>query len=156
MKDAYSGYRWSPDQIQLLLKTIEKLKIKRKLKLHETLNITVFISSFSRTAYSYNPESQLYGQGSGSTYFDSQAGGTQVTTVVSSAGGVPTHSMVGIAMDVGSSQIISSGSAYLIHGGMESGRHHTSHSSRSSSAMVWFAVLKSFKTGPLLTWEGRF
>uniref|UniRef100_A0A673JFT7 DNA-binding protein RFX2 n=1 Tax=Sinocyclocheilus rhinocerous TaxID=307959 RepID=A0A673JFT7_9TELE len=96
----------------------------------------VYPNGTIRTAYSYNPESQLYGQGSGSTYFDSQAGGTQVTTVVSSAGGVPTHSMVGIAMDMGSSHIISSGSAYLIHGGMESGRHHTSHSSRSSSAML--------------------
>ncbi|XP_067250793.1 DNA-binding protein RFX2 isoform X3 [Chanodichthys erythropterus] len=100
----------------------------------------VYPNGTIRTAYSYNPESQLYGQGSGSTYFDSQAGGTQVTTVVSSAGGVPAHSMVGIAMDVGSSQIISSGSAYLIHGGMESGRHHTSHSSRSSSAMLEMAI----------------
>ncbi|XP_059378942.1 DNA-binding protein RFX2 isoform X5 [Carassius carassius] len=100
----------------------------------------VYPNGTIRTAYSYNPDSQLYGQGSGSTYFDSQAGGTQVTTVVSSAGGVPTHSMVGIAMDVGSSQIISSGSAYLIHGGMESGRHHTSHSSRSSSAMLEVAI----------------
>ncbi|XP_043091755.1 DNA-binding protein RFX2-like [Puntigrus tetrazona] len=100
----------------------------------------VYPNGTIRTAYSYNPESQLYGQGSGSTYFDTQAGGTQVTTVVSSAGGVPAHSMVGIAMDVGSSQIISSGSAYLIHGGMESGRHHTSHSSRSSSAMLEVAI----------------
>ncbi|KAK2898453.1 hypothetical protein Q8A67_009871 [Cirrhinus molitorella] len=100
----------------------------------------VYPNGTIRTAYSYNPESQLYGQGSGSTYFDSQAGGAQVTTVVSSAGGVPTHSMVGIAMDVGSSQIISSGSAYLIHGGMEGGRHHTSHSSRSSSAMLEVAI----------------
>ncbi|XP_039507300.1 DNA-binding protein RFX2 [Pimephales promelas] len=100
----------------------------------------VYPNGTIRTAYSYNPESQLYGQGSGSNYFDSQAGGTQVTTVVSSAGGVPAHSMVGIAMDVGGSQIISSGSAYLIHGGMEGGRHHTSHSSRSSSAMLEMAI----------------
>ncbi|KAK7135998.1 hypothetical protein R3I94_014608 [Phoxinus phoxinus] len=100
----------------------------------------VYPNGTIRTAYSYNPESQLYGQGSGSNYFDSQAGGTQVTTVVSSAGGVPSHGMVGIAMDVGGSQIISSGSAYLIHGGMESGRHHTSHSSRSSSAMLEMAI----------------
>ncbi|KAK7889310.1 hypothetical protein WMY93_024870 [Mugilogobius chulae] len=28
-----------------------------------------------RTAYSYNPDSQLYGQGTGGPYFDSQAGG---------------------------------------------------------------------------------
>lgn len=157
MKDVYSGYRWSPDQIQHLLNTAEKLTIKRcSLKVEIALNTEPYCIClfFSRTAYSY-PESQLYGQGSGSTYFDTQAGGTPVTTIVSSAGGMPTHSMVGI-MDVGSSQIISSGSAYLIHGGMESGRHHTSHSSRSSSAMVWFAVLKSIKTDPLVTWEGSF
>ncbi|XP_051525766.1 DNA-binding protein RFX2 isoform X2 [Myxocyprinus asiaticus] len=105
----------------------------------------VYPNGTIRTAYSYNPESQLYGQGSGGTYFDSQAGGTQVTTVVSSAGGVPTHSMVGIAMDVGSSQIISSGSAYLIHGGMESGRHPSSHSPRSSSAMLQW-LLDNYET----------
>ncbi|XP_051508497.1 DNA-binding protein RFX2-like isoform X1 [Myxocyprinus asiaticus] len=100
----------------------------------------VYPNGTIRTAYSYNPESQLYGQGSGSNYFDSQAGGTQVTTVVSSAGGVPTHGMVGIAMDVGGSQIISSGSAYLIHSGMEGGRHLSSHSARSSSAMLEMAI----------------
>ncbi|XP_051965224.1 DNA-binding protein RFX2-like isoform X2 [Xyrauchen texanus] len=105
----------------------------------------VYPNGTIRTAYSYNPESQLYGQGSGGTYFDSQAGGTQVTTVVSSAGGVPTHSMVGIAMDVGSSQIISSGSAYLIHSGMESGRHLSSHSPRSSSAMLQW-LLDNYET----------
>ncbi|XP_062308478.1 DNA-binding protein RFX2 isoform X2 [Osmerus eperlanus] len=100
----------------------------------------VYTNGTIRTAYSYNPEAQLYGQGSGGAYFDSQAGGAQVTTVVSSASGVPPHGMVGIAMDVGGSQIISSGSAYLIHGGMEGGRHHSSHSSRSSSAMLEMAI----------------
>ncbi|MEQ2170590.1 hypothetical protein GOODEAATRI_001836 [Goodea atripinnis] len=96
------------------------------------------LSLIVRTAYSYNPDSQLYGQSSGGTYFDSQAGGTHVTTVVSSASsGVPPHGMVGIAMDVGSSHIISSGSTYLLHsGGMEGNRNHISHSSRSSSAML--------------------
>lgn len=96
------------------------------------------IFSRSRTAYSYNPDAQLYGQSSGGSYFDSQGSGGHVTTVVSSAsGGVPSHGMVGIAMDVGSSHIISSGSTYLIHGGnMEGSRNHVSHSSRSSSAMV--------------------
>ena len=97
-----------------------------------------YLSVSSRAAYSYNPESQLYGQSSGGTYFDSQAGGAHVTTVVSSAsGGAAPHGMVGIAMDVSSSHIISSGSTYLIHGGsMEGSRNHVSHSSRSSSAMV--------------------
>uniref|UniRef100_W5LB43 DNA-binding protein RFX2 n=1 Tax=Astyanax mexicanus TaxID=7994 RepID=W5LB43_ASTMX len=100
----------------------------------------VYPNGTIRTAYSYNTEAQLYGQGSGSAYFDSHAGGTQVTTVVSSAGGVPPHGMVGIAMDVGGSQIISSGSAYLIHGGMDANRHHNSHTARSSSAMLEMAI----------------
>uniref|UniRef100_W5LY24 DNA-binding protein RFX2 n=1 Tax=Lepisosteus oculatus TaxID=7918 RepID=W5LY24_LEPOC len=101
----------------------------------------VYTNGTIRTAYSYNPEAQLYSQGSGGTYFDSQAGGAQVTTVVSSASGVPPHGMVGIAMDVGGSQILSSGGAYLIHGaGMEGSRHHASHASRSSSAMLEMAI----------------
>ncbi|XP_033820609.1 DNA-binding protein RFX2 isoform X2 [Periophthalmus magnuspinnatus] len=103
----------------------------------------VYTNGTIRTAYSYNPDSQLYGQGSGGPYFDSQAGGAHVTTVVSSsgAGGVPSHGMVGIAMDVGNSHIISSGSTYLIHGGsMEGSRNHLSHSSRSSSAMLEMAI----------------
>ncbi|XP_041861733.1 DNA-binding protein RFX2 isoform X2 [Melanotaenia boesemani] len=107
----------------------------------------VYTNGTIRAAYSYNPETQLYGQSSGGTYFDSQAGGTHVTTVVSSAsGGVPPHSMVGIAMDVGSSHIISSGSTYLIHGGnMEGSRNHISHSSRSSSAMLQW-LLDNYET----------
>ncbi|XP_010870127.1 DNA-binding protein RFX2 isoform X4 [Esox lucius] len=106
----------------------------------------VYANGTIRTAYSYSPDAQLYGQGSGATYFDSQSGGAQVTTVVSSASGMPSHGMVGIAMDVGGSQIISSGSTYLIHGGgMEGGRHHTSHSSRSSSAMLQW-LLDNYET----------
>ncbi|KAM9831483.1 DNA-binding protein RFX2 [Neosynchiropus ocellatus] len=102
----------------------------------------VYTNGTIRTAYSYNPEAQLYGQSTGAPYFDSQGGSAHVTTVVSSAsGGVPSHSMVGITMDVGSSHIISSGSTYLIHGGnMEAGRNHISHSSRSSSAMLEMAI----------------
>ncbi|XP_035796731.1 DNA-binding protein RFX2 isoform X2 [Amphiprion ocellaris] len=107
----------------------------------------VYANGTIRAAYSYNPEAQLYGQSSGGTYFDSQAGGAHVTTVVSSAsGGVPPHSMVGITMDVGSSHIISSGSTYLIHGGsMEGNRNHISHSSRSSSAMLQW-LLDNYET----------
>ncbi|XP_026202195.1 DNA-binding protein RFX2 isoform X2 [Anabas testudineus] len=107
----------------------------------------VYTNGTIRTAYSYNPEAQLYGQSSGGTYFDSQASGAHVTTVVSSAsGGVPPHGMVGIAMDVGSSHIISSGSTYLLHGGsMEGSRNHISHSSRSSSAMLQW-LLDNYET----------
>lgn len=102
----------------------------------------MILSVLSRTAYTYNHDAQLYGQTSGNTYFDTQAGATQVTTVVSSSSSVPSHGMVGIAMDVGSSQVISSSGAYLIHGGMD-GRHHATPSSRSSSAMVRSTVLKA-------------
>ncbi|KAM9384420.1 DNA-binding protein RFX2 isoform 2-T2 [Pholidichthys leucotaenia] len=107
----------------------------------------VYTNGTIRAAYSYNPDTQLYGQSSSGTYFDSQAGGAHVTTVVSSAsGGVPPHGMVGIAMDVGSSHIISSGSTYLIHGGnMEGSRNHISHSSRSSSAMLQW-LLDNYET----------
>ncbi|XP_015241706.1 DNA-binding protein RFX2 isoform X3 [Cyprinodon tularosa] len=107
----------------------------------------VYTNGTIRTAYSYNPDSQLYGQGSGGTYFDSQAGGTHVTTVVSSASsGVPPHGMVGIAMDVGSSHIISGGSTYLLHsGGLDGNRNHISHSSRSSSAMLQW-LLDNYET----------
>uniref|UniRef100_A0A665WDW8 DNA-binding protein RFX2 n=1 Tax=Echeneis naucrates TaxID=173247 RepID=A0A665WDW8_ECHNA len=107
----------------------------------------VYTNGTIRAAYSYNPEAQLYGQSSGGAYFDSQASGAHVTTVVSSAsGGVPSHGMVGITMDVGSSHIISSGSTYLIHGGsMEGSRNHISHSSRSSSAMLQW-LLDNYET----------
>ncbi|KAM3619935.1 uncharacterized protein V6R79_015996 [Siganus canaliculatus] len=108
---------------------------------------TVYTNGTIRAAYSYNPEAQLYGQGSGGSYFDSQAGAGHVTTVVSStSGAVPPHGMVGIAMDVGGSHIISSGSTYLIHGAsMEGGRNHISHSSRSSSAMLQW-LLDNYET----------
>ncbi|KAG5851261.1 hypothetical protein ANANG_G00091190 [Anguilla anguilla] len=55
------------------------------------------------------------------------------------AGVPPRHG--GVAMDVGGSQIISSGGTYLIHGGgMDGGRHLGSHSARSSSAMLEMAI----------------
>uniref|UniRef100_A0A8C9VXT4 DNA-binding protein RFX2 n=1 Tax=Scleropages formosus TaxID=113540 RepID=A0A8C9VXT4_SCLFO len=98
----------------------------------------VYTNGTIRTAYSYNPEAQLYGQGDGGSYFETQAGGGQVTTVVSSAGGAAPHGMVGIAMDGGGNQVLSGGGAYLIHGGgVDGGRHH---SSRSSSAMLEMAI----------------
>uniref|UniRef100_A0AAX7V6G5 DNA-binding protein RFX2 n=1 Tax=Astatotilapia calliptera TaxID=8154 RepID=A0AAX7V6G5_ASTCA len=103
------------------------------------------LGNFCRS-YSYNPEAQLYGQSSGGPYFDSQAGGGHVTTVVSSAsGGVPTHGMVGITMDVGSSHIISSGSTYLIHGGNMEGSRIASHkSSLLNSHLQW--LLDNYET----------
>uniref|UniRef100_A0AAY4DY90 DNA-binding protein RFX2 n=1 Tax=Denticeps clupeoides TaxID=299321 RepID=A0AAY4DY90_9TELE len=112
--------------------------------------------STHRTAYSYNPEAQLYAQTSAAPYFDSQAGsGSHATTVVSSPSSMPSHSMVGVTMDVGSSQIISSGSTYLIHsGGVDSNRHHTlhgSHSARSSTAMLEMAIENLHKSEGIAT-----
>ncbi|KAK1896431.1 DNA-binding protein RFX2 [Dissostichus eleginoides] len=99
---------------------------------------TVYTNGTIRTAYSYNPEAQLYGQGSGAP--------TLTRRRVELIGGVAPHGMVGIAMDVGSSHIISSGSTYLIHGGsMEGSRNHISHSSRSSSAMLQW-LLDNYET----------
>lgn len=59
-----------------------------------------------------------------------------MTTAASSPTAIPSHSMVGITMDIGGSQILSSSGAYLIHGGMENTRHSLSHTSRSSPATV--------------------
>ncbi|XP_078526786.1 DNA-binding protein RFX2 isoform X2 [Lissotriton helveticus] len=98
----------------------------------------VYTNGAIRAAYSYNAEAQIYAPSSGASYFDSQ--GSAVTTVVSSPTSIPTHSMVGIAMDVGGSQIISSGGAYLIHGSMENTRDSLSHTSHSSPATLQMAI----------------
>ncbi|OCT97606.1 hypothetical protein XELAEV_18009836mg [Xenopus laevis] len=101
---------------------------------------TVYTNGAIRTAYSYNAETQIYAPSSGSSYFDSQGGGAQVTTVVSSPTAIPSHSMVGITMDVSGSQIISSSGAYLIHGGLENSRHTPSHTSRTFPATLEMAI----------------
>ncbi|KAM9331514.1 DNA-binding protein RFX2 isoform 2-T2 [Gastrophryne carolinensis] len=101
----------------------------------------VYTNGAIRTAYSYNAEAQIYAPSSGASYFDSQAGGgAHVTTVVSSPSTIPSHSMVGITMDVGGSQIISSSGAYLIHGGLDHSRNSLSHMSRSSPATLEMAI----------------
>ncbi|KAJ8389605.1 hypothetical protein AAFF_G00118420 [Aldrovandia affinis] len=98
----------------------------------------VYTNGTIRAAYTYNPEAQLYGQAGGGGYFDVQAGGGHVTTVVSAAASVPSHGMVGISMEGGAGHIISGGNTYLIHsGGVEGSRHHTS---RSSSAMLEMVI----------------
>ncbi|KAG9480462.1 hypothetical protein GDO78_012102 [Eleutherodactylus coqui] len=104
---------------------------------------TVYTNGAIRTAYSYNAEAQIYAPSSGASYFDSQGGGAQVTTVVSSPTAIPSHSMVGITMD--GSQIISSSGAYLIHGGLDNSRHSLSHTSRSSPATLQW-LLDNYET----------
>lgn len=77
----------------------------------------------------------MYAPSSAASYFEAP-GGAQVTVAGSSPPAVPSHSMVGITMDVGGSPIVSSAGAYLIHGGMDGTRHTLAHTSRSSPATV--------------------
>ncbi|XP_043358657.1 DNA-binding protein RFX2 isoform X3 [Dermochelys coriacea] len=100
----------------------------------------VYTNGTIRAAYSYNTEAQIYAPSSAASYFEPQGGGAQVTTVASSPTAIPSHSMVGITMDIGGSQILSSSGAYLIHGGMENTRHSLSLTSRSSPATLEMAI----------------
>lgn len=77
----------------------------------------------------------MYTPSGAASYFEA-SGGAQVTVAGSSPSAVPSHSMVGITMDVGGSPIVSGAGAYLIHGGMDSARHSLAHTSRSSPATV--------------------
>ncbi|KAI2588187.1 RFX2 isoform 12, partial [Pan troglodytes] len=99
----------------------------------------VYTNGAIRTAYTYNPEPQMYAPSSTASYFEAP-GGAQVTVAASSPPAVPSHSMVGITMDVGGSPIVSSAGAYLIHGGMDSTRHSLAHTSRSSPATLEMAI----------------
>uniref|UniRef100_A0A2K6S8J4 DNA-binding protein RFX2 n=1 Tax=Saimiri boliviensis boliviensis TaxID=39432 RepID=A0A2K6S8J4_SAIBB len=99
----------------------------------------VYTNGAIRTAYTYNPEPQMYAPSSAASYFETP-GGAQVTVAASSPPAVPSHSMVGITMDVGGSPIVSSTGAYLIHGGMDSTRHSLAHTSRSSPATLEMAI----------------
>ncbi|XP_048354872.1 DNA-binding protein RFX2 isoform X2 [Sphaerodactylus townsendi] len=101
---------------------------------------TIYTNGTIRTAYSYSTEAQIYAPSSASSYFESQGGSSQVSTAASSPTGIPSHNMVGIAMDLGGSQIVSGSGAYLIHGGMENARHTLSHASRSSPATLEMAI----------------
>uniref|UniRef100_A0A8C8RQD4 DNA-binding protein RFX2 n=1 Tax=Pelusios castaneus TaxID=367368 RepID=A0A8C8RQD4_9SAUR len=105
----------------------------------------VYTNGTIRAAYSYNTEAQIYAPSSASSYFEPQGGGAQVTTAASSPTAIPSHSMVGITMDIGGSQILSGSGAYLIHGGMENTRHSLSHTSRSSPATLQW-LLDNYET----------
>ncbi|XP_045687089.1 DNA-binding protein RFX2 isoform X2 [Phyllostomus hastatus] len=105
---------------------------------------TVYTNGALRTAYAYNPEPSMYVSSSAASYFEAP-GDAQVTVAGSSPPTVPSHSMVGIAMDVGGSPIVSSAGAYLIHGGMDSTRHALAHTSRSSPATLQW-LLDNYET----------
>uniref|UniRef100_A0A8C3FXP7 DNA-binding protein RFX2 n=1 Tax=Chrysemys picta bellii TaxID=8478 RepID=A0A8C3FXP7_CHRPI len=100
----------------------------------------VYTNGTIRAAYSYNTEAQIYAPSSAASYFEPQGGGAQVTTAASSPTAIPSHSMVGITMDIGGNQILSGSGAYLIHGGMENTRHSLSLTSRSSPATLEMAI----------------
>ncbi|XP_063147055.1 DNA-binding protein RFX2 isoform X2 [Candoia aspera] len=106
----------------------------------------VYTNGTLRAAYAYNPEAQIYAPSSASAYFEPQGGSSQVSPGASSPTALPSHSMVGLALDSGgSSQIISSSGAYLIHGGMENTRHTLAHTSRSSPATLQW-LLDNYET----------
>ncbi|XP_049732481.1 DNA-binding protein RFX2 isoform X1 [Elephas maximus indicus] len=105
---------------------------------------TVYTNGAIRTAYTYNPEPQMYAPSSAASYFEAP-GGAQVTVAASSPPAVASHSMVGIAMDVAGTPIVSSAGAYLIHGGLESTRHSLAHTSRSSPATLQW-LLDNYET----------
>ncbi|XP_077777895.1 DNA-binding protein RFX2 isoform X2 [Podarcis muralis] len=105
----------------------------------------VYTNGTIRAAYSYNTEAQIYAPSSASSYFEAQGGSSQGGTGPSSPTTIPSHGMVGIAMDIGGSQIVSSSGAYLIHSGMESARHALSHTSRSSPATLQW-LLDNYET----------
>ncbi|XP_059774629.1 DNA-binding protein RFX2 isoform X4 [Balaenoptera ricei] len=104
----------------------------------------VYTNGSLRTAYTYNPEPQMYAPSSSASYFEAP-GGAQVTVAGSSPTGVPAHSMVGITMDVAGSPIVSGAGAYLIHGGMDGTRHSLAHTSRSSPATLQW-LLDNYET----------
>ncbi|XP_066200963.1 DNA-binding protein RFX2 isoform X2 [Saccopteryx leptura] len=104
----------------------------------------VYTNGALRTAYAYNPEPPMYAPSSAASYFEAP-GDAQVTVAGSSPPVVPSHSMVGITMDVGGSPIVSSTAAYLIHGGMDSTRHSLAHTSRSSPATLQW-LLDNYET----------
>ncbi|XP_068021183.1 DNA-binding protein RFX2 isoform X3 [Melanerpes formicivorus] len=106
----------------------------------------VYTNGTIRATYAYSSEAQLYAPSSAASYFEAQGGGgAQVTTATSSPTAIPSHNMVGITMDIGGSQILSSSGAYLIHGGMENTRHSLSHTSRSSPATLQW-LLDNYET----------
>ncbi|KAH0625945.1 hypothetical protein JD844_034334 [Phrynosoma platyrhinos] len=108
----------------------------------------VYTNGTIRAAYSYNAEAQIYAPGAGSatSYFEPQGGGggssAQVSPGAPSPPALPpSHGMVGLTVDVGGNQIVSSPGAYLLHGRMENTRPAlSSHASRSSPATLEMAI----------------
>ncbi|XP_064138547.1 DNA-binding protein RFX2-like isoform X7 [Loxodonta africana] len=105
---------------------------------------TVYTDGAIRTAYTYNPEAKRYTPSSATSYFEAP-GNPQLTVAASSPPAVPSHSMVGIAMDVTGTPIVSSTGAYLIHGGIDSTRHSLAHTSRWSPATLQW-LLDNYET----------
>ncbi|KAG8127212.1 hypothetical protein E2320_022276 [Naja naja] len=102
----------------------------------------VYANGTLRTTYTYNTEAQIYAPGSATAYFEPQGGSAQVSPGASSSPtAIPSHGMVGLALDsAGTSQIVTSSGTYLIHGGLENARHMLSHTSRSSPATLEMAI----------------
>ncbi|KAJ8285286.1 hypothetical protein GJAV_G00025080 [Gymnothorax javanicus] len=106
-------------------------------------NSGVYTNGAIRT-YSYT-EPQLYSQNSGGSYFDTQGGSSQVTTVVMSHGmaGAGGGGDGGVAMELTGGQIISSSGTYIVgeSGSMDSSSPHpAAQATRASPATIEMAI----------------
>ncbi|NXK89411.1 RFX2 protein, partial [Formicarius rufipectus] len=100
----------------------------------------VYTNGTIRSSFSYSSDSPVFSTSGAASYFDGQGGGAQVTTAGSSPPAMPSHSMVGLTMELGGAQLLSGSGAYLIPGGLESSRQPLSHTSRSSPATLEMAI----------------
>ncbi|XP_075388662.1 DNA-binding protein RFX2-like [Tenrec ecaudatus] len=96
----------------------------------------VFTDEAMRMAYTYNPEPQMYAPSSAALSYFEASGGSQVAVAAPSPPAIPSHSVVGIAMDVTGAPVVSSPGTYLIRGGVDSMRLSLAHKSRSRSSPV--------------------
>ncbi|XP_075900920.1 transcription factor RFX3 isoform X1 [Nelusetta ayraudi] len=106
-------------------------------------NSGIYTNGNIRT-YSYS-EPQLYSQNSGGSYFDTQGGSSQVSTVVTShgmtnnGGGAGGGGGGGMGMNMAGGQVISSspGGAYIMD---NAGSHPATQSTRASPATIEMAI----------------
>uniref|UniRef100_A0A8D2JER7 DNA-binding protein RFX2 n=1 Tax=Varanus komodoensis TaxID=61221 RepID=A0A8D2JER7_VARKO len=106
---------------------------------------TVYTNEAIGATYSYSTEAQIYAPSSTSSYFEPQGDSSQVSPEGSSPTAIPPHGMVGIAMDLAGSQLVSGSGTYLIHSGMENASHTLAHPSRSSPATLQW-LLDNYET----------
>ncbi|KAJ8408613.1 hypothetical protein AAFF_G00252480 [Aldrovandia affinis] len=132
-----------PASVQQQVQTVEQVQHVYPAQVqYVEQNSGVYTNGTIRT-YTYS-EPQVYSQNSGGSFFDTQGGSTQVTTVVSP------HAMTGsgggggggLALGLTGGQIISTSGAYLIgSNSMDSPTPHpTAQTTRASAATIEMAI----------------